>query len=215
MSEEQQQPCKAIDYFDTIETSVGTNRDTKGLGTMGLGCCIVGSIGPINGEDGKEVPDFDLRSMSSSSWPRYWIGERIDSDFEWFAYQQSGSSEWRWSVFISRRLNRLAEVLGEEAVWQVGKERSKPIGSATRGSTTKIGVSSPPAPNRSRRRGDEVVVEMATERNKKADDAACHPQRRALVARKSLELSRNHRSKGESSYEYRQLYLGAGRCPQQ
>ena len=121
MSEEQQQPWKAIDYFDAIEASVGTNRDTKGLGTMNVGPCIVGSVGPINGEDGKEVPDFVPTLHELKQLARYWIGERIDSDFEWFAYQQSGSSEWRWSVFISRRLSRLAEVLGEEAVWQVGK----------------------------------------------------------------------------------------------
>ncbi len=122
MSEEQQQPCKAIDYIDGIEASVGTNRDTKGLGTMKVGRCIVGGVGPINGEDGKEVPDFvptlhELKQLAS-----YWMHERIDHDFEWFAYQQTGSSEWRWSVFIFRRLNRLAEILGEKAMQEVRKD---------------------------------------------------------------------------------------------
>ncbi len=125
MSEEQQQPCKAIDYIDKIEASVGTNRDTKGLGTMNAGPCILGSVGAINGLDGKEVPDFVPTRHELKQLAGYWIGERIDSDFDWFAYQQSGSSQWRWSVFISRRLNRLAEVLGEEAMQQAGKNAVK------------------------------------------------------------------------------------------
>ncbi len=125
MSEEQQQPCKAIDYFDAIEASVGTNRDTKGLGTMKVGPCVIGSVGPINGEDGKEVPDFVPTLHELKQLAGYWIGERIDLDFDWFAYQQSGSSEWRWSVFIYRRLHRLAEVLGEEAMKQIGKNAVK------------------------------------------------------------------------------------------
>ena len=43
-------------------------------------------------------------------------GERIDHDFYWFAFQQTGSSEWRWSVYIARRLHRLGEILGDEAM---------------------------------------------------------------------------------------------------
>jgi hypothetical protein len=125
MSEEQQNPCKAIDYNDAIEASVGTNRDTKGLGKMKVGPFTIGSVGPINGEDGKEVPDFVPTLHELKQLALYWMRERIDRDFEWFAYQQSGSSEWRWNVFISRRLNRLAEVLGEEAMKQVGKDAVK------------------------------------------------------------------------------------------
>jgi hypothetical protein len=122
MSEEQQHPREGLDYIDKIEASVGTNRDTKGLGAMRVGRCTVGSIDPINGEDGKEKPDFvptlhELKQLAS-----YWIDERIDHDFDWFAYQQTGSSEWRWSVFISRRLDRLTEILGEEAMQQVRKD---------------------------------------------------------------------------------------------
>jgi hypothetical protein len=125
MSEEQQQPVTAIDYFDGLEASVGTNCDTQGLGTMKAGPCILGSVGAINGEDGMEVPDFVPTRHELKQLAGYWNGERIDSDFDWFAYQQSGSSEWRWSVFISRRLNRLAEVLGEEAMQQAGKNAVK------------------------------------------------------------------------------------------
>jgi hypothetical protein len=59
----------------------------------------------------------ELKQLAS-----YWMHERIDNDFESFAYQETGSSEWRWSVFISRRLNRLAEILGAEAMQQVRKD---------------------------------------------------------------------------------------------
>jgi hypothetical protein len=125
MSEEQQQPHKTIDYIGRLQASLGSNRDTQGLGTMEVGCCTVGSVGPINGEDGKEVPDFVLTLHELKQLASYWMHERIDHDFDWFAYQQAGSSEWRWSVFISRRLNRLAEILGEEAMQQVSKDAVK------------------------------------------------------------------------------------------
>ena len=122
MSEEQEQPGKAIDYIDRLQATVGTNRDTKGLGTMNVSGFIVGSVGPINGEDGKEVAAFvptlhELKQLAS-----YWMQEQLEHDFDWFAYQQTGSSEWRWSSFISRRLDRLAEILGEEAMRQICKD---------------------------------------------------------------------------------------------
>jgi hypothetical protein len=121
MSREKQQPNEAIDYIGRLEASVGANRDTKGLGTMKVGSATVGRVDPINGADGEEVPEFVLTVHELKQLAVYWMGERIDHDFDYFCYQQTGSSEWRWSVFISRRLDRLAETLGEEAMQQVRK----------------------------------------------------------------------------------------------
>ena len=121
MSEEQQRSKKTINYVEGLRASVGTNRDTKGLGSMKVGPSIVGCVDPINGEDGNEFPDFVPTRHELKQLALYWMHERIDHDFDYFCYQQTGSSEWRWSVYISRRLDRLAEILGEEAMQQVRK----------------------------------------------------------------------------------------------
>jgi hypothetical protein len=114
---ENRQPQSILkDYLDRLEVSVGANRDTEGLGTMAMGPFIVGSVDAINGEGGREVPEFVATRHELKQLAAYWAEERLEQDFDWFLYQSSGSSEWRWSAFISRRLNRLAEVLGQEAM---------------------------------------------------------------------------------------------------
>lgn len=112
--EKQQPDSTATDYIDRLEKSVGSNRDTEGLGTVAVGPFIVGSVDAVNGEDGKEVPEFVATRHELKQLAGYWMSERIEHDFYWFLFQQTGSSEWRWSAYISRRLNRLREILGPE-----------------------------------------------------------------------------------------------------
>jgi hypothetical protein len=89
---------------------------------MRIGPCIVGSVNAINGEDGKKLPEFVVTRQELKQLAGYWMQERIDHDFDWFAYQCTGSSEWRWSAYTNRRLNRLAEILGEETMGAVQAE---------------------------------------------------------------------------------------------
>jgi hypothetical protein len=100
------------DYLDRLEKSAGSNRDTDGLGTMAAGPFVVGSVEVINGEDGKEAPEFVATRHELRALAVHWWTERIDRDFDWFVSQETGSSESRWSVYIDRRLNRLGEILG-------------------------------------------------------------------------------------------------------
>jgi len=119
MTDEQQQPDEApSDYIDRL----GTNRDTKGMGAINVSRFIIGCGEPISGQDGNGVPAFvptfhELRQLAS-----YWMQERIEHDFDWFTYQQTGSSEWRWSIFIFRRLDRLAAILGDHMMHQVRED---------------------------------------------------------------------------------------------
>jgi hypothetical protein len=109
------------DYFDRLDKSVGANRDTRGLGAMGVGPFVIGSVDAISGEGGEEMPEFVATRHELKELAEYWASERIEHDFDWFLYQSTGSSEWRWSAYINRRLNRLGEILGEEAmrsVWE-------------------------------------------------------------------------------------------------
>jgi hypothetical protein len=117
MAEESKQKSVAEDYLGALDRSKGSNRDTEGLGAMAIagGGLIIGSVDAINGQDGEEV-EFPVTRHELRALAAYWWTERLDHDFDWFVYQQTGSSEWRWSVYITRRLNRLDQILGEEAM---------------------------------------------------------------------------------------------------
>jgi hypothetical protein len=104
------------DYLDRLKKSLGSNRDTDGLGTMAVGPLRIGSVDAINGEGGKEVPEFAATRHELEQLAEHWWTERIDHDFYWFVFQQTGSSEWRRSVYIARRLNRLGQILGDEVM---------------------------------------------------------------------------------------------------
>jgi len=82
------------DYVDALMKSKGSNEDTDGLGMMAAGPLVIGSVDAINGKEGEEVPEFSPRH-ELERLAAYWWTERIDRDFDWFVYQQTGSSEWR------------------------------------------------------------------------------------------------------------------------
>jgi hypothetical protein len=106
-------------YFERLAVSRGTNRDSDGLGKMNVGPFIVGTVDAINADDGQESHDFVPTRHELKQLAGYWAEERLAHDHEWFVYQCTGSSEWRWSTFIDRRLNRLAEILGDDAMKEV------------------------------------------------------------------------------------------------
>ena len=117
MAEDSKQKTVAEDYLGALDRSKGSNRDTEGLGAMAIagGGLIIGSVDAINGKDGEEV-EFPVTRHELHALAEYWWTERLDHDFDWFVYQQTGSSEWRWSVYIDRRLDRLQGILGKEAL---------------------------------------------------------------------------------------------------
>jgi hypothetical protein len=116
MKEDEMPANNSSDYLDRVHKSVGSNRDTDGLGTVVAGPFVVGRVDEINGEDGKEVTEFVACRHELKQLAEYWSLERIEHDFNWFICQSTGSREWRWSVYIDRRLNRLSELLGPEAM---------------------------------------------------------------------------------------------------
>ncbi len=118
MNEDQQYSAKS--YVDQLRKSVGTNRDSNGLGKINVGGpFIVGAVDAINGADGQEVPGYIPTVHELKQLAAYWYEERIDHDFESFAYRRTDSRVWRWSVFTGRRLSRLAEILGDDAMQEV------------------------------------------------------------------------------------------------
>lgn len=115
-NERQEKVNTTIQYVEKLEQSVGSNRDTEGLGVMVMGPFIVGRVDEINGEDGTEEPAFLATRHELRQLALYWMQERLEHDFDWFLYHSTGSKEWRWSTYIGRRLNRLHRILGPEAM---------------------------------------------------------------------------------------------------
>jgi len=113
-------PANSVsDYLDLLRESMGSNRDSKGLGAMSVGPFVIGNVDTICGEEGEEVPEFAATRHELKQLAEHWALERMEHDFYWFVCQCTGSSEWRWSVYIDRRLNRLSELLGPEAMQKV------------------------------------------------------------------------------------------------
>ena len=106
-------------YLDALSRSQGSNRDTEGLGVMTDGRFMIGSVDEINGGGGQEVPEFVATRHELEQLAAYWWTERINHDWDYFVYQSSGSSEWRRSVYTNRRLNRLYDIFGQEAMDKV------------------------------------------------------------------------------------------------
>jgi hypothetical protein len=106
--------------LDALRKSQGSNRDTEGLGAMAIagGALIIGSVDAINGQGGEEV-EFPVTRQELRALAAYWWTERMDCEFDWFVYEQTGRSEWGRSLYIDRRLNRLHRILGQEAMDKV------------------------------------------------------------------------------------------------
>jgi hypothetical protein len=77
---------------------------------------VIGFVDEINGKEGEEVPEYVATRHELRQLAVYWSRERLNRDIWWFLFQQTGSTDWRWSIYIDRRLDRLQQILGEEVM---------------------------------------------------------------------------------------------------
>jgi hypothetical protein len=89
-------------------------------------------LSEVNGPDSAEVLNFAPTRYELIQLVKHWATIVIDDSFVCFLYQQhSSSSERRRRAFAGRRINRIATVLGEEAVEkainEAEEEYSKPV----------------------------------------------------------------------------------------
>jgi hypothetical protein len=90
--------------------------DSEGLGFWGNQGFTVGYVDEVNGPNSVEMPDFMPTRYELIQLAKYWATIVIDLRFDYFLYGQTGSSEYRRSVFAKRRIARIAEILGQEEV---------------------------------------------------------------------------------------------------
>jgi hypothetical protein len=117
-----QNQSRCADYLDAIDRSAGNNRDSQGIGVIRIGRSAVGFVQEISGEEGQECPEFVVTRHELLQLAHFWMSERMNHDFDWFVCQCTGSPEWRRSVYVGRRLDRLTNVLGGRKMQQLWEE---------------------------------------------------------------------------------------------
>jgi hypothetical protein len=92
------------------------------LGAMRCGTFSIGYVEEVNGTGAQEVQEFLPTRHELLQLVKYWARVDVDIEYFYFCCQQSGSTEMRRSTFARRRLARIADLLGDEAVDQAIEE---------------------------------------------------------------------------------------------
>jgi hypothetical protein len=90
--------------------------DSEGLGFWSDGKFTVGFVNEVNGPDSAEVPLFTATRHELIQLVKFWTAEVLHQRLFYFFHGQTGSSEFRRGAFASRRIARMAEILGHEVV---------------------------------------------------------------------------------------------------
>jgi len=88
--------------------------DSEGLGAWGNEEFVIGRVAEINGSEACEVPQFVPTKHELIQIAKYWLLRLLNNHLWYFETGQTGSSEWRESVYASRRIDRIAEILPEQ-----------------------------------------------------------------------------------------------------
>jgi hypothetical protein len=97
-------------------SKVNANADNEGLGFTQIGQCSIGFVDEISGTGAAECPTFVPTHKELLELARYWSRELLHCDTVCFLYGYSGSSEWRLIEYANRRLERIADILGDDNV---------------------------------------------------------------------------------------------------
>ncbi len=106
----------------TTQETNQLSADSDDLGPLVAGPFQIGALDEVNGEGGIEVPDFVPTRNELLQLVKYWVQVAVEVNYAWFLYQVTGSVEIRMQPFAVRRIDRIVDVLGEEAVKQAVEE---------------------------------------------------------------------------------------------
>jgi hypothetical protein len=99
-----------------VDETQKLSENTGGLGPMQVGAFTIGRVEEVVGEGGLEMPGYKATKYQAIQIIKLWAAEMIDSDFDYFLYGSTGSTEWRTREYANRRLNTIAKSIGEEEV---------------------------------------------------------------------------------------------------
>ena len=104
-----------LGYPEQFHTEI---EDNKGLGAW-PGPQKVGSVLEVNGPDAREFSEYSPSHYELEVLARHWQKTALDIELEWFFLATTGSTEIRLGPYARRRLARIAQTIGDDAVDEV------------------------------------------------------------------------------------------------
>lgn len=105
--------------------------DSEGLGWCSNDTFVFGYVSEVNGPDSAEIPDFAPTRHELIQLVKYWDTLRLDQLFYFFVVGQVGFCDSRRSAFASRRISRIATLLGEDEVQKAIQEAEEEFSKRT------------------------------------------------------------------------------------
>src|SRR5215467_13109917 len=117
-----QTDCNSDEYL----TKAKLSTDSQGLGAWGdEKTFVVGHVPEINGSEACEFPEFLPTKHELIQIAKYWLHRLLENQLWVFTTGQSGSSEWREVAYAGRRIDRIAEILPEQALDEAIEEAER------------------------------------------------------------------------------------------
>lgn len=99
------------------------DRDfAKAIAPVYFDNAVVGFVEEIHGTEGEECPEYKPTRDELLQIARYWAEVSLDIQLEWFYWLTSGSRAIRLAPYAAHRIDKIALVLGEEAVQQAVRD---------------------------------------------------------------------------------------------
>lgn len=98
-----------------MEISVIRNRDNEDLPPRMVDRFAVGYVEEVNGAGAREVPEYIPTRHELLELVKYWETEYVRTRYWCYAYAASGSTEMRLIPYAGRRVDRIIELLGDDA----------------------------------------------------------------------------------------------------
>jgi len=102
-----------------------SNEDSLGLEPLYAGNFVIGFVDAVNGPGAREVPEFKPTRAELLELIKYWKLNFLETNANVFSTGQTGSTERRLGPYAARRVNRIVELLGEDAIKAVHEVRKK------------------------------------------------------------------------------------------
>lgn len=148
------------------------NADNSGLGPIGQGI-IIGYVDQVNGSGAEEFEGFVPTRYELIQLAKHWAKVAIDIEYFWFCYEQPSSSEIRLRPFAWRRVNRIADVLGDEAVQKAVDAAYEEYGKRQDARTWNIFLNGTPEERKALQ--DEIAREIAGNGGAEPDSGGSSP----------------------------------------
>jgi hypothetical protein len=106
-----------------MPTHITTNRDNAGLGPRNAGGVLIGCVEDVNGNGAREVPEFVPTRAELLELVKHWEFTFLKREYFIFSTSTVGSDDNRLCPFAVRRVMRIIELLGQDAIQAVQEER--------------------------------------------------------------------------------------------